>query len=65
MWWRGLRERSTSIILMGKSERKRLFGKFRRGNDNIEMERKETEWEDMDWIHLAQKDIADGLLRKR
>jgi hypothetical protein len=37
-----------------KSEGKRLRGKFRRRwEDNIEKDLTQTEWGDMDWIHLA------------
>lgn len=33
---------------------KRPLGKHTRGRDNIKMDLKETGWDGMDWIHLAQ-----------
>jgi hypothetical protein len=41
-------------ILVGEPERKRPLGRFgRRWGDNIKMHVKETECEDVDWIHLS------------
>jgi hypothetical protein len=38
-----------------KSEGKRSLGRpRRRWEDNIRMDLRETGWEDVDWIHLAQ-----------
>jgi hypothetical protein len=40
---------------MGNSETKRSLGRTRRSlDDNIEINCKETEWDGVDWIHLAQ-----------
>jgi hypothetical protein len=42
-------------ILVGIPEGKRLLGRStHRWRDNIRMVLKETGWEGMDWIHLAQ-----------
>jgi hypothetical protein len=42
-------------ILVGKRERKRpLIRPRRRWEDNIRMDYWETEWEGVDWMHLAQ-----------
>jgi hypothetical protein len=42
-------------ILVGKSEGKRLLGRTRRGwLDNIKMELRDTGWDGMDWIDMAQ-----------
>jgi hypothetical protein len=47
--------RNAYKILFGKSELKRRLGRLKRKwEDNIEMDRKEIGWEDVDWIHLAQ-----------
>jgi len=41
--------------LVGKSERRRPFGKpRRRWEDNIRMDIRKIGWEGVDWIHLAQ-----------
>jgi len=40
-------------ILVGKSERKRQFGRSSRRWEDIRMELRETEWEDVYWIHLV------------
>jgi hypothetical protein len=40
---------------MGKPEGKRPLGRpRRRWVDNIEMDLREVEWDDMDWINVAQ-----------
>jgi len=46
----------TSVkILIGKPEGTRLLEKLRRRwEDNIRMDLRETEWEGVDWLHLAQ-----------
>jgi hypothetical protein len=47
--------RNAYKILGGKSEEKRPLG--RRGRtleDNIRMDLRDTEWEDVDWMHLVQ-----------
>jgi hypothetical protein len=42
-------------ILVGKSEEKRPLKRHRcRWEDNIKIHLKETEWEGVEWIHLAQ-----------
>jgi hypothetical protein len=42
-------------ILVGKPEWKTPRGKYRRRwEDKIRQDLKETEWESVDWIHLAQ-----------
>jgi hypothetical protein len=42
-------------ILFGRHEGKRPLGRPRcRWEDNVEMDIKEMECEDVDWIHLAQ-----------
>jgi hypothetical protein len=42
-------------ILFGKCEEKRSFRRQRhRWEDNIRMELRETGWEDVEWIRLAQ-----------
>jgi hypothetical protein len=47
--------RHTQEILVRKSEGKRLLGRpGHRWDDNTEMELKETGFEDMDWISMAQ-----------
>jgi hypothetical protein len=41
-------------IFVGNPEGKRLLGRYRRrSKDNIKIDLKEIEWEDVDWIHLA------------
>jgi hypothetical protein len=50
---RGLR--NTYNILVGKPEGKRPLKRlWRRCEVNIRMDLRETWWEDVDWIHLAQ-----------
>jgi hypothetical protein len=47
--------RSAYIILVGKSEGKRLLGRPRhRWETNIRMDLREIKWEDVDWTHLAE-----------
>jgi hypothetical protein len=47
--------RNTYNTLVEKPEGKRPLGKPRRRlEDNIGMDLREIEWEDVDWIHLAQ-----------
>ena len=42
-------------VLLGKPERKRLFGRLsRRWEDNIKMDLQEVECGCMEWINLAQ-----------
>jgi hypothetical protein len=42
-------------ILIGKPEGKKPLGRRRRRwEDNIKMGLRETGWEGVDWIHLAQ-----------
>jgi hypothetical protein len=49
---------SSCRLLVGKSEGKRLLGEAGcRWEDNSEIEIKEIEWEDVDWIHLAQDTV--------
>jgi hypothetical protein len=51
----GTREnKSTTIILVGKSERNRSLGKFRRGKNSFQMQYKEILRKGVDWIHLVQ-----------
>jgi hypothetical protein len=47
--------RNAYKIWVGKREGKRPLGIPRcKREDNIRIDLRETEWEDMDWIHLAQ-----------
>jgi hypothetical protein len=47
-------KRNAYRILVGKPERNRPLGRLRRGwVDNIKMDLREIEWDDMDWIDLA------------
>jgi hypothetical protein len=47
--------RNAYRILIGKPEGNRPLGRSRRTwVDNIEMDLRETGWDDMDWIDLAQ-----------
>jgi hypothetical protein len=47
--------RNEYCILVGKPEGKRLLRRLRRKrNDNIRMDLRRKEWEDVDWMHLAQ-----------
>jgi hypothetical protein len=41
-------------ILVGKSEAKRLLGKYRRRCKDIRMDLRETGWRVVDWKHLTQ-----------
>jgi len=55
--------RTAYNILVGKSEWERSLGKCRcRWEDNIRLDLKETEWEIVDWMHLAQVQTGGGLL---
>jgi hypothetical protein len=48
-------KRNAYRILVGKPEGKRPLGRpRRRWEDNIRMDLRETGWDDMDWIDLAQ-----------
>jgi hypothetical protein len=48
-------KRNAYRILVGKLESKRPLGRSRRRwVDNIKMDLREIEWNDMDWIDLAQ-----------
>jgi hypothetical protein len=50
----------------GKPEEKRPLGRpKRRWVDHIKMHLKEIEWDDMDWIDLAQVRDSGGLLCTR
>jgi hypothetical protein len=47
--------RNAYRILVGKPEGKRPLGRRRRRwVDNIKLDLREIEWDDMDWIELAQ-----------
>jgi hypothetical protein len=47
--------RNAQNISVGKAEWKRPLGRHgRRQEYNIKMDLKETGWEDVDWMHLAQ-----------
>jgi hypothetical protein len=49
------KKRNTYRMLVGKLEGKRPPGRpRRRWVDNIKMDLRETEWDGMDWIDLAQ-----------
>jgi hypothetical protein len=42
-------------LLMGKPKGKKPLGRLRhRWEDGIKMDLRETGWEDVEWIHLAQ-----------
>jgi hypothetical protein len=48
-------KRNAYVLLVGKSEGKRLLGRpRRRWVDNIRMDLGEVGWGDVDWIGLAQ-----------
>jgi hypothetical protein len=48
-------KRNAYSILVGKPEGKRpLWRSNRRWEDNIKMDIREIEWDDMDWINLAE-----------
>jgi hypothetical protein len=48
-------EMRNSLILFGKPEGKRPFGRpRRRWEDNIKLDLRKTGFEGVDWIHLAQ-----------
>jgi hypothetical protein len=47
-------KRNAYRILVGKPEGKRPLGRPRRWVDNIRMDLGEAEWDDVDWIDLAQ-----------
>jgi hypothetical protein len=48
-------KRNAYRILVGKPEGKRPLGRpTRRWTDNIQMDLRETGWDGMDWIDLAQ-----------
>jgi hypothetical protein len=47
--------RNAYKILVGKPEGKRPLGRPRfRRKDNIRMDLRETGWEDVDWMYMAQ-----------
>jgi hypothetical protein len=56
--------RNAYRILVGKPEGKRLLGRSRRTwVDNIKMDLRETGWDGMDWIKLAQdRDLWNALV---
>lgn len=48
-------ERNACGALLGKSEVKKSLGRpRRRWENNITMDLRETGWDDMEWIHLAE-----------
>jgi hypothetical protein len=48
--------RNVYQIFVGVPEGKRLLERFRcRWEDNSRLDLKEIDWEDMDWIYLAQE----------
>jgi hypothetical protein len=63
--------RNVHKILVGKSEGRRPLGKPRcRWEDNIRMALRETGWEVLDWVHLAQDrdqwlDIVNTVMNDR
>jgi len=55
--------RNAYRILAGKPEGKRPFGRPRRRWENIRMDLRETGWEGVDWMHLAQdRDLGLALV---
>jgi hypothetical protein len=46
--------RNAYKIFVGKSEGKRPFGTHRNRWEDIRMDLRETVWERVEWIHLAQ-----------
>jgi hypothetical protein len=44
-------------IVAGKSEGKRQLGRYTHKQKNIKIDLKETVFEDVEWIHLAQNKI--------
>jgi hypothetical protein len=56
-------KRNAYRILVGKPEGKRPLGRQRcRWVDNIKIGLRETGWDSMDWIDLAQDRDSGGLL---
>jgi hypothetical protein len=54
--------RNAYNIFVGKPEGKRALGiPRRRWDDNIRMDLRETGWEGMEWMHLAQVETSGGL----
>jgi len=52
--------------LVGKPERKRLLGSFRRRwEDNYRLDLREREWQYVQWMHLAQVRTSSVLLWRR
>jgi hypothetical protein len=49
-------------MYVGKPGGKRPLGRPRRRRINIKLDLRETGWEDVDWIHLAQDRASGGLL---
>jgi len=48
-------KRNAYKIFVGKPEGKRSRGRsWRRWEDNIRIDLREIEWEDVDWMHLSQ-----------
>jgi len=48
-------KRNTHKIFVGKPEGKKPLGRSRhRWKDNIRMDPREIDWEDVDWIRLVQ-----------
>jgi hypothetical protein len=47
--------KGTFLILVGKPERKRPLGRpERRWMNNIKVDLRDTEWDDVDWVGLAE-----------
>jgi hypothetical protein len=64
-------KRNAYRLLVGKPKRKRPLGRpRRRWVDNIRMDLGEVEWDDLDWIGLAQdrnrwRDLVNSVLNLR
>jgi hypothetical protein len=66
MRWAGHVVRGAYNILVGRPEGRRPLGRHRRRwEGNIKMNRKETGFWDVDWIHWAQVGTGGGLLCTR
>jgi hypothetical protein len=54
------RDENACKIIVGKSQGKRSLGRPRCGwQDDIKMDLKETEFEDVDWLHVAQNRVQE------
>jgi hypothetical protein len=50
-----MEKRNAYRILVGKPEGKRSLGRPRRRSvDNVKMDLRETEWDEVDWMDMAQ-----------